>query len=70
MLISFTDRLICCKIHYINKQKKDKKMNQYHADRCIDEAIEILCNDPNATDEMVAVLIEELFKREGPEGPL
>ena len=40
-------------------------MNQYHADRCIDEAIEIVCNDPNATEEMVAALIKELFKREG-----
>ena len=45
-------------------------MNQYHADRCLDEAIEILCDDPNATEEMVAALIKELFKREGPEGPL
>ncbi len=44
-------------------------MNQWHADRCIDEAVAFYADDPNATDEMIAALVEKLFEKEGPEGP-
>ena len=40
-------------------------MNQYHADRCLDDAAAFYANDPNATEEMVAALIKELFEKEG-----
>lgn len=30
--------------------------------QCLEEALEILCDDPNATDEMIDALAQELFE--------
>ena len=53
------------KIHLYQQGNKAINMNQYHADRCIDDAIAFYANDPSATDEMIDALAQRLFEAEG-----